>query len=179
MVVLDTGSGEVLAMVGSPGFAREDGQLNITVRRRHPGSALKPFVYALALEQGDSPASIAYDVHDVPSRYKVKKVTQAEHGPVRYREALAGSYNLAAVHVLERVGEERLVSRLRKAGVGAVPGDPAEYGLRLALGATRVRLVDLAAGVRLPRPRREGHRTGGGAPGNREKRGALAPCRES
>jgi penicillin-binding protein 1C len=146
LVVLDTPSGEVLAMVGSPGFFDEDGQLNITVRRRHPGSALKPFVYALALEAGESPASIAHDIADVPSRYKVVKTTQPERGPVRYREALAGSYNLAAVHVLERVGEERLVTRLRQAGVGEVPGDPDEYHLRLALGATKVRLVDLAAG---------------------------------
>ena len=146
MVVLDTRSGEVLAMVGSPGFFERDGQLNITVRRRHPGSALKPFVYALALEQGESPASIAYDIADVPSRYKVVKTTQPERGPVRYREALAGSYNLAAVHVLERVGEERLITRLRQAGVGEVPGAPDDYNLRLALGATKVRLVDLAAG---------------------------------
>ena len=146
MVVLDTGSGQVLAMVGSPGFYKRGGQLNITTRRRHPGSALKPFVYALALEQGDSAATIAYDLNDVPSRYRVKKVTQKERGPVRYREALAGSYNLAAVHVLERVGEEKLVSRLRQAGVGEVPMEPSSYNLRLALGATRVRLVDLAAG---------------------------------
>jgi len=146
MVVLDTLSGEVLAMVGSPGFFEQGGQLNITVRRRHPGSALKPFVYALALEQGESPASIAYDIADVPSRYKVVKTTQPERGPVRYREALAGSYNLAAVHVLELVGEERLITRLRQAGVGDVPGAPDDYNLRLALGATKVRLVDLAAG---------------------------------
>lgn len=146
VVVIDTRSGEVLAMVGSPGFEEEDGQLNITVRRRHPGSALKPFVYALAMEEGDTPATIANDVHDVPSRYRLKKVTQKEHGPVRYREALAGSYNLAAVHVLEKVGEEKLISTLRRAGVGDVPGDPGDYGLRLALGATKVRLVDLAAG---------------------------------
>jgi penicillin-binding protein 1C len=146
LVVLDTATGEVLAMVGSPDFQDADGQLNITTRRRHPGSALKPFVYALALEAGASPASIAYDIRDVESRYEVARVTQPERGPVRLREALAGSYNLAAIHVLEQVGEERLVTRLRQAGVGDLPGDPADYGLRLALGATRVRLVDLAAG---------------------------------
>ncbi|MFH2005046.1 MAG: penicillin-binding protein 1C, partial [bacterium] len=49
LVVLDTASGEVRAMVGSKGFWQGAGQLNIAVRRRHPGSALKPFVYALAL----------------------------------------------------------------------------------------------------------------------------------
>ena len=146
MVVMDTVTGEVLAMVGSKEFFDTDGQINITTRRRHPGSALKPFVYALALEGGDTPASIAHDIHEVPSRYRLKKVTVKERGPVRYREALAGSYNLAAVHVLEKVGEEKLVSRLRLAGVGEVPGDSRDYGLRLALGATKVRLVDLASG---------------------------------
>ncbi len=153
MVVLDTASGEVLAMVGSTGFyggrgrepATEDGQINIATRRRHPGSALKPFVYALALEAGDSPATIALDIHDVPSAYRVRSLTQPEHGPVRYREALAGSYNLAAVHVLERVGLESLISRLRLAGVGQLSGAPDEYGLRLALGSTKVRLIDLAS----------------------------------
>ncbi|HUT77938.1 MAG TPA: transglycosylase domain-containing protein [Polyangia bacterium] len=146
LVVLDTATGEVLAMIGSPDYEAEDGQLNITTRRRHPGSALKPFVYALALEAGASPATVAYDIADVESRYEVARVTQPERGPVRLREALAGSYNLAAIHVLEQVGEERLVTRLRQAGVGGLPGDPADYGLRLALGATRVRLLDLAAG---------------------------------
>jgi penicillin-binding protein 1C len=145
-VVLDTRTGEVLAMVGSQGVETDGGQVNIAVRRRHPGSALKPFVYALAIEAGASPATIAADMRDVESRYQVTKVTQKERGPVRYREALAGSYNLAAVHVLEEVGEERLITLLRRAGVGEVPGEADDYGPRLALGATRVRLVDLASG---------------------------------
>lgn len=182
MVVLDTASGELLAMVGSPGFFERDGQVNITVRRRHPGSALKPFVYALALEQGETPASIAYDIADVPSRYKVIKVTQPERGPVRYREALAGSYNLAAVHVLERVGEERLITRLRQAGVGEVPGAPDEYNLRLALGATKVRLVDLATGygflVRGGRVTRPQPVLAVQAPGGREWRPPHQPERQ-
>lgn len=146
MVVLDTATGQVLAMVGSAGFGdTRMGQINIATRRRHPGSALKPFVYALALEQGDSPASVAYDIHDVPSAYRRDTLGQEEHGPVRYREALAGSYNLAAVHTLEKVGVAAMVSRLRKAGVGPLDGDPRDYGLRLALGSAKVRLVDLAS----------------------------------
>jgi penicillin-binding protein 1C len=145
LLILDSQGGEVLALVGSTGAVSDDGQVNIVTRRRHPGSALKPFVYALALEQGESPASVAYDIRDVPSAYRVHKLTQPEHGPVRYREALAGSYNLAAVHVLEHVGADRLITRLRQAGVGPLDGAPAEYGLRLALGSAKVRLLDLAA----------------------------------
>jgi penicillin-binding protein 1C len=145
VLVLDTQSGAVLAMVGS---ARgQDGQrsdLNIAVRRRYPGSALKPFVYAAAIAAGETSGSIAHDVYDVPSRYRVKGEPPDERGPARYREALAGSYNLAAVHVLEQVGIERVMSLLLRAGVGELPGASDDYGLRLALGSTQVRLLDLA-----------------------------------
>ena len=146
LVVLDTKSGEVLAMAGSAGFPGPKGQINITTWRRSPGSALKPFLYAIAIEEGASPASIAYDILDVPSDYRPANYSKPERGPVRFREALAGSYNLAAVHVLERIGVPRLMTRLKIAGVGDVPGTPRDYGLPLALGATRVRLLDLAAG---------------------------------
>jgi len=132
-------------MVGSTGWLTRDGQINIVTRRRNPGSALKPFVYALAIEGGDSPASIAYDILDVPSQYRAHQTTQPERGPVRYREALAGSYNLAAVHVLERVGVNRLLSKLREAGIPDLDGGPGDYGLRMALGSAKVRLVELAA----------------------------------
>lgn len=144
-VVLDSQRGEVLAMVGSPSYAGPEGQVNIATWRRFPGSALKPFVYATAIEHGDHPGTIAFDVIDVPSRYRAAADTH-EHGPVRYREALAGSYNLAAVHVLEHVGIARVMSKLRLAGVGELAGDVEDYGLRLALGSTKVRLVDLASG---------------------------------
>jgi penicillin-binding protein 1C len=145
LVILDTTTAEVRAMVGSASYGGPGGQINITTWRRHPGSALKPFVYALAIENGDNPASIAHDIHDVPSRYRVSRLTQPEHGPVRYREALANSYNLAAVHTLEKVGIERMLTSLRRAGVGPLAGSAEDYGLRLALGSAQVRLLDLAA----------------------------------
>ena len=145
VTVLDTATGEILAMVGSADYDGTDGQINIVTRRRHPGSALKPFVYALAIESGDNPASIAFDLYDDESDYVVVNKTQPEHGPVRYREALAGSYNMAAVDVLERVGVSRMMSMLRQAGVGPLDGHPDDYGLRLALGSAKVQLLELAA----------------------------------
>lgn len=146
MVVLDTATGDVRAMVGSAGAHTPSGQVNITVTRRHPGSTLKPFVYALALERGDHPGTIAYDINDLPgSAYRLLEVTQRERGPVRYREALAGSYNLAAVHTLEKVGIEVTLRRLRRAGLGPLAGTAQDYGLQLALGSPKVRLLDLAA----------------------------------
>ena len=145
VVAVDPRSGEVLAMVGSRDYGdAAGGQVNIMTTPRHPGSALKPFVYALALERGDTAASIAYDVVDVPSEYVVDRPVK-EHGPARYRESLAGSYNLAAVHVLERVGVPPTLERLRAAGLGPLEGTASDYGLSLALGAGKVRLVDLAA----------------------------------
>lgn len=147
LVVLDATSGEVLAMVGSANWQGEDGQVNIATRRRNPGSALKPFVYAAALERGDSPFSIAYDIRDVSADYVVPSAG-VEHGPVTYREALAGSYNFAAVDVLERTGIGTVMTLLKQAGVADLAGEPRDYGLRLALGSAKVRLIDLVAGFR-------------------------------
>jgi penicillin-binding protein 1C len=143
VVVLDTQATEVRAMVGSTSWTAS--QLNLTTRRRHPGSALKPFIYATAIEHGASPSTIAWDTRDTSDDYFAPS-GGAEHGPVRYREALASSYNFAAVSVLEQVGIARVMTALRTAGVAALPGTPRDYGLRLALGSAKVRLVDLAAG---------------------------------
>ena len=144
LIVLDGQTSEVRVMVGSTGWTHEGGQINITTRRRHPGSALKPFVYATAIERGATPATIAYDVRDTSPTYFAP--SGAEHGPVRYREALASSYNFAAIDVIEEVGITRVMSALKRAGVAELERRPEDYGPRLALGAAKVRLIDLAAG---------------------------------
>ncbi len=145
LVALDTESGEIRAWIGAAAPSAPGGAIDLVTRRRHPGSALKPFVYAAAMEAGDTPASIARDVRDVSPDYFVAEGGR-EHGPVRYREALGSSYNFAAVHVLERAGVTRVMTALRAAGVATLPGTPDDYGLRLALGAPKVRLLDLASG---------------------------------
>jgi penicillin-binding protein 1C len=144
-IVLDTQTTEVRAMVGSIDWNGAEGQINITTRRRHPGSALKPFVYATAIEHGDSPFSIAWDVRDGQDNYFAPSAG-VEHGPVRYREALASSYNFAAIDVINKVGVPAVMSTLKKAGVAELDGAPNDYGPRLALGAAKVRLLDLTAG---------------------------------
>jgi penicillin-binding protein 1C len=144
-LILDAPTGAVLAMVGSPNYADPAyGQVNLTTTLRHPGSTLKPFLYALPLAQGDSPASLAHDVADVPSDYHPDHPMR-EHGPARFREALAGSYNLSAIHVLEKVGIHHFLETLRSAGLSPLSGNASDYGLGLALGSAQVRLLDLAA----------------------------------
>lgn len=147
LVVLDAESAHVLAWIGSAAWDGPDGEVDIVTRRRNPGSALKPFVYAAAIEAGDLPSTVAFDVRDVSADYFAPEAG-VEHGPVRYREALGSSYNFAAIHALERAGLTRVMTALRAAGVAELPGRPEDYGLRLALGAAKVRLLDLAAGYR-------------------------------
>jgi hypothetical protein len=77
--VLDAQTTEVRAMIGSTGWDRPGGQINITTRRRHPGSALKPFVYATAIERGANPATIAWDPRHHDAYFSP---TAVEHGPV-------------------------------------------------------------------------------------------------
>jgi penicillin-binding protein 1C len=145
VVVLDPADGAVRAMVGSADHADpRAGQLNVITTRRHPGSALKPFIYALAIEDGDTPASRAHDTLDGVPAFRPRRKMHA-HGVASYRDALAGSYNIAAVDVLDHVSVPAALERMRQAGLGPLDGTAADYGLHLALGAPRIRLLDLAA----------------------------------
>lgn len=145
VVIVEPGTGAVRALVGSADYDDpKEGQLDIVTTPRHPGSTLKPFVYALAIENGDSPASLARDRLGAVPGYNPHKGMR-QHGVKRFREALANSYNLAAVDVLGRVGVPALLERLRRAGLGPLDGSADDYGLDLALGSGRVRLLDLAA----------------------------------
>lgn len=152
VVVLDARSGDVLGMVGSADYfdAEHDGQVNVAVSARQPGSALKPFTYALALERGDTAATTVpdTDIHLLTQEgnpYVPRNYDYEHHGLVRYREALANSYNIAAVKVLEKVGPERLLSLLRSAGITTLTEQSEHYGLALTLGSGEVKLLELAA----------------------------------
>jgi penicillin-binding protein 1C len=101
-------------------------------------------VYAVALGGGPHRATTPDDRWDaIPGYHPHRRMR--ERGPRRYREALAGSFNLAAVDVLAGVGVAPLLERLRLAQLGPLAGTSRDYGLDLALGSARVRLVDLAA----------------------------------
>ncbi len=156
LVALDPTSGDVLAMVGSPDYFDADhaGAINMAISPRQPGSALKPFVYAAALDPANNKvrwtaATMILDVRTafhtqdqkvyIPANYDLK-----EHGPVLIREALASSLNIPAVKTLEHVGLEDLFSFTSRLGITTLK-DPEEYDLSLALGGGSVRLLELSA----------------------------------
>ncbi len=152
-VVLDNASGEILAWVGSPDFwADTAGQVDMVVSPRQPGSALKPFLYALAFDRGYTAASILPDVAQVyqtsTGPYRPRNYDRRFHGPVRAREALASSYNLPAVHLADRLGAGSFLRLLQDAGFGSLRRSAEYYGLGLALGNGDVTLLELANGYR-------------------------------
>lgn len=152
VVVLDAKTGEVLAMVGSADYfdADHDGAVNVAVSARQPGSALKPFTYALALARGDTAATTVADVETQfftqdGNPYTPRNYDFGEHGLVRYRSALANSYNIAAVKVLEKVGVAALLDFLKAAGISTLTREPEHYGLALTLGSGEVTLLELSS----------------------------------
>jgi membrane peptidoglycan carboxypeptidase len=107
VVVVDPRSAEILAMVGSVDYndITIDGQVNVALAPRQPGSALKPLVYAGALATDWTPATIIWDVpSDFGGGYRPENYDNRFHGPQRLRLALAGSLNIPAVKALEHVG---------------------------------------------------------------------------
>ena len=151
VVVLDAVTGELLTMVGSADYFDEknDGAVNVAVSNRQPGSALKPFTYALALSQGSTAATTVADIEtqfftQEGNPYIPRNYDYGYHGLVRFREALANSYNIAAVKVLEKVGVANLVIFLQRAGFTTLTKSPEHYGLALTLGDAEVKLLELA-----------------------------------
>lgn len=152
VVVLDAKTGEILAMVGSRDYfdTDNDGAVNVAVSSRQPGSALKPFTYALAFSEGMTAASTIADIETQfftaeGNPYVPRNYDFGYHGLVRLREALANSYNISAVKLAERVGTERLLAFLKLSGLTTLTESPEHYGLSLTLGGGEVRLLDLAA----------------------------------
>jgi len=150
VIVLDNDGGDVLALAGSCDFfdSRHDGQVNGALALRQPGSALKPFTYALALERGMTAASVIddapYAFPTLEGNYEPQNYDRKFHGPIRMRSALACSYNVPAVAVLEAIGPDLLYRRLKDLGFDSLRKSPGFYGLGLTLGNGEVSLLELA-----------------------------------
>jgi penicillin-binding protein 1C len=164
IIVMDNITGEIPVMVGSVDFWGADGQFNAALARRQPGSTLKPFTYALALENGFTAADIIPDLKiGVPSEngdFTPQNYDRSFHGPVRFRQALACSYNVPAVRVLQKIGPELLLLRLREAGFESLNRSVDFYGVGLTLGSGEVTLLELvrayssfSRGGKLPKER--------------------------
>jgi penicillin-binding protein 1C len=152
-VVLDNLSGEILAWVGSPDFwADTAGQVDMVVNPRQPGSALKPFLYALAFDRGFTASTVLADVPTTfqtsSGPYHPRNYDRNYHGPVRAREALGSSYNVPAVEIADRIGYATLLNGLEQAGFASLDRSADYYGLGLALGNGDVTLLELANGYR-------------------------------
>jgi penicillin-binding protein 1C len=153
LVVLDNVTGDVLAWVGSPDFFGDsDGQVDMVSSRRQPGSTLKPFLFGLAFDRGFTAASVLPDVPRTYATaggpYSPQNYDRRFRGPVRAREALASSYNVPAVELVERLGTGALLRTLHEAGFASLSRSAEHYGLGLALGNGDVSLIELANAYR-------------------------------
>jgi penicillin-binding protein 1C len=149
VTVIDNASGDVLALCGSGDYFEPGiGQINGTWSARSAGSALKPFTYVRALENGAFPGTV---VADVPTDfatetglYRPNNYNHRFYGPVTLRFALANSLNVAAIKVLGRAGgPHALYDTLRSAGITTLEHPAAYYGLGLTIGNGEVRLLEL------------------------------------
>jgi len=146
-VVVENATGAVLAYVGSADFyaAAHQGQVDGARALRQPGSALKPFAYALAFEKGALTPAALIDDEDTffEGGFRPRNYDESFHGRVSARAALANSYNIPAVKAAEAAGAANLLALLRRAGISSLEKDADFYGLGLALGNGEVRLLDL------------------------------------
>jgi penicillin-binding protein 1C len=144
---LDTRTMAVTAMVGSADFFDPaiQGQVNGTTAKRSPGSALKPFVYALAMDQGlIHPMSLMKDAPRRFGGFTPENFDQRFLGPVSAHDALILSRNVPAANLQARLADPGFHGFLQRAGIAAL--EPADfYGLALSLGGVEVTMLELAS----------------------------------
>ncbi|MHB8885200.1 MAG: penicillin-binding protein 1C [Methylovirgula sp.] len=146
ILVIDNQTGEIRAHIGSPDYfsAARAGAIDMSEALRSPGSALKPFIYALAFETGLAHPETMLE--DRPTRYGLyapEDFTLGYEGNVTARHALQMSLNLPAVELLSAVGPARFLARLHNAGADIVLPKDSSPGLAVGLGGLGITLVDL------------------------------------
>ncbi len=150
-LVTKPNTGEILAMIGSKDYfnSAADGQVNVTLAMRQPGSSIKPIMYATAFQAKTlSPGSMLLDI---PTCFKStgqrdycpKNYNGGFSGPVTMRHALGNSLNIPAVKALATIGVERFITQANRMGIKSWT-DPSRYGLSLTLGGGEVQMVEMA-----------------------------------
>lgn len=148
LVAVDPFTGQVKAMVG--GYSFDESQFNRAIQaKRLPGSAIKPLIYAAALDHGYTPASV---ILDTPLIYENKKIDTGEleewkpknyeqkfYGPTRFRDALAHSRNVVTIKILEDIGVNYAANYAQKLGIET----PLQKDLSMALGSTAVAPLEM------------------------------------
>ncbi len=163
LVAIEPATGHILAMVGSTDFYNDanNGQVNVTVRCRQPGSAIKPLTYLAAFEKGWTPATVLWDIPTIytdtaGNTYKPVNYDGKFRGPVSVRTALANSLNVPAVKTLEFIGVNGLLNIAERLGATSLVSPQLEcpdypydtrpyYGLALTLGGGEMKPLELTA----------------------------------
>lgn len=152
LVAIDPSTNQILAMLGSVDYFDKniDGEVNVALAPRQPGSSMKPITYAAALMSGNTGATLLPDIQTTyPDRdgslYMPVNYDGLYHGPVTLRMALANSYNVPSVALESKVGVGPVLKLARNLGLTTLDADPTKYGLSLTLGGGDVRLLDMTA----------------------------------
>jgi len=162
LVAIEAATGHIITMVGSRDYEdlEIDGNFNVTLAKRQPGSSFKPFVYASAFQEGYTADTILFDSKTQFSTvtdcdpdnltsegdcYSPNNFDGNEKGPMTLRNALAQSRNIPAVKLLYLTGVRDAISTARSAGITTLSTDPNQYGLTLVLGGGEVSLLDMTS----------------------------------
>jgi penicillin-binding protein 1C len=149
VLAVEHGSGEVLAwaVAGGGGAEGPTSHIDAVTTLRQPGSALKPFLYALALDGGWTASAVIDDAPLAESTsgglHSYENYSRRFYGPVTLRDALGNSLNIPALKTLQSVGIERYLDVLRALGFAALTEHPDFYGDGIALGSGAVTLFEL------------------------------------
>jgi penicillin-binding protein 1A len=146
LIAIDPKTGAIRAMVGGYDFARSEYNRAVLAHRQ-PGSAFKPIIYATAMNQGMSPATVVLDSPVVYEEEEEDKIWKPEnygrrfHGMVSLREALIHSHNLATVRLLEKIGIRNVIDFSRTLGIAS----PLAGDLSLALGSSSLGMLEIVS----------------------------------
>jgi 1A family penicillin-binding protein len=155
LVAIDPKTGHILAMVGSRDYfdTANDGNFNVTLAHRQPGSSFKPFVYAEAFKKGFTPETIVFDLptqfdttceRNPKNCYAPNNYDMQFRGPLTLRSALGQSINIPAIKVLYLAGIRDSINLARSMGITGL-SNPNQYGLTLVLGGGEVTPLDMTS----------------------------------